>query len=135
MVGLARGVQEWEPGIPSYCKVLDTDSAAVVVRIGHPMSNVIAHNVRDDRFGALFIHSPPPDPLPKPVDNPLPLPDPIDDETPVRGVMLAHANIGQVSVGQNNQLTSALRPRNIAGLFPEDIKRDLGCAVIANYPE
>ena len=57
VVGMARGVQWWEPGTPLYCKVVNTGRAAVVVRGGHPMVKVIALDVRDDdRFRALFVH-------------------------------------------------------------------------------
>ena len=35
VVGMARGVQWWEPGTPLYCKVVNTGRAAVAVRSGH----------------------------------------------------------------------------------------------------
>ena len=58
VVGMARGVQWWEPGTPLYCKVVSTGRAAVVVRGGHPMAKVIALYVRDeDRFRTLFVLS------------------------------------------------------------------------------
>ena len=72
---------------------------------------------------------PPPDPHPKLPDAPWPVPDSNDDETPARGVVLADPNIGQLSVGQKNQLMNVLRPQNVAGLFPEDTKRVRACTV------
>ena len=63
---MTRGVQWWEPGTPLYCKMVNTDRAAVVVRSGHPIAKVIALNVRDDdRFRALFVHPTPSDPTAK----------------------------------------------------------------------
>ena len=49
--------------------------------------------------------------------------------TPVRGVELSDANLGQLSVGQKNQLMGVLQPQNVAGLFPEDPKRVRACTV------
>ena len=130
VVGMASGVQWWEPGTPLYCKVVNTGRAAVVVRSGHPIAKVIALNVRDeDRSHALFVHPLPPDPHPKRSDVPSSLPDSNDDKTPARGVVLADANIDQLSVTQKNQLMSALKPQNVAGLFPEDTKRVRACTV------
>ncbi|CAN0495502.1 unnamed protein product, partial [Laminaria digitata] len=47
----------------------------------------------------------------------------------MRGVELSDANVGQLSVGQKNQLRSVLQPQNVAGLFPEDPKRVRSCTV------
>ena len=70
-----------------------------------------------------------PDPRPKLSDVPSPLPNSNDEATLARGVVLADANIGQLNVGQKNQLMSATKPQNVAGLFPEDTKRVRACTV------
>ena len=132
IVGMARGVHWWEPGNPLYCKIVNTGRAAVVVRSGHPIAKVIALNVRDeDRFRELFVHPPPPpaNPVPEPADEPPPVSKADTSEAPTRGVDLSDANLGQLSVRQKNQLTNVLRPKNVAGLFPEDPKRVRACKV------
>ena len=132
VVGIARGVQWWEPGTPSYCKMVNTGRAAGVVRCGHLIAKVIALNVRDDdRFRTLFVHPLPPSltRLKSPADDPPPIPDSGNNETPTRGVVLSDANIGRLSVSQKNRLMSALQPQTVAGLFPEDTKRVRACTM------
>ena len=59
-VGMARGVQWWEPGTPLYCKVVSTGKAAVVVRSGHSIAEVLVLNARDDGSVTRNVRTPPP---------------------------------------------------------------------------
>ena len=132
VVGIARGVEWWEPGTSLYCKVGNTGRAAGVVRREHAIVKVIKLNVRDEvRFCALFIHppQPPANPPPEHPDDSPPVLKSGINETPTRGVELSDANVGQLSVRQRNQLRSVMQPQNVAGMFPEDLKRVRRCTV------
>ncbi|CAM9898702.1 unnamed protein product [Choristocarpus tenellus] len=62
VVGVARGVQWWNPGTPIYCKLVNTCSKPSSVQAGLPVAKAIALNTKDiERVVALFqslAHSP-----------------------------------------------------------------------------
>lgn len=118
-------VQWWDLDTPLYRKVVNTGRATVVVRSGHWIAKIIALNVRDDdRFRARFVHPPSlTHSRSRPTSPRLPSTRTMRNPRPV----LADANIGQLSVGEKNQLMSVLKLQNFAGLFPEDAKSVADC--------
>ena len=127
-VGVARGVQWWEPGTPVYCKIVNRSNTRGKVLRGHPIARMIAVNVRDSaRFQSLF------DANPSTVEPSVPplKPQTVDengtDNTPVECVKTENANLGQLSVDQKQQLGDVLQEYIDAGLFPSDPKHVPAC--------
>ena len=59
MVGVARGIQWWDPGMPVHCKIANGGNSFAKLVRGHPVAHMIAVNTRDtERFYSLVDSSP-----------------------------------------------------------------------------
>lgn len=130
-VGIARAVMWWTPGMPVYCKLVNTSKVDAVLSGSPVVARLVALNVRDNtRFGSLF------DTSPSTIDPPLPRADTLasepstdsdSEDTPPPKVDVKDANMGQLGALQKHQLVEVLSAFIEDGLFPIDPKRVPAC--------
>ena len=129
LVGVARGTQWWDPGMPVRCKIVNGGNSFAKLVRGHSVAHMIAVNTRDtERFYSLV------DSSPSTLDPRAPSPEQLRptkpatlEHQPHEQVRVEDANCGQLSVRQRAHLDSLLHHFISGGLFPTDLKRLSAC--------
>ena len=129
LVGVARGIQRWDPGMPVHCKIVNRGNSFAKLVRGHPVTHMIVINTRDtERFYSLLGSSP------STLDPRAPSPEQLRptkpatlEHQPHEQVRVEDANCGQLSVKQRAHLDSLLHHFISGGLFPTDPKRVPAC--------
>ena len=114
LVGVARGIQWWDPGMPVRCKIVNRGSSFAKLVRGHPVAHMIAVNIRDtERFYSLVDSSPSLDPRAPSPEQLRPTKPAVFEHQPHEQVRVEDANCGQLSVKQSapGQLASPLHIR------------------------
>ena len=110
LVGVARGVQWWDPGIPVQYKIVNRGNLFAKIVRGHPVAPMIAVNTRDtERFNSLFYSSPSTlDPRAPSLEQLRPAEPTTSEHQPHEQVRVEDANCGQLGVKQKAHLDSLL---------------------------
>ena len=129
LVGVARGIQWWDPGMPVRCKIVNRGNKFAKLVRGHPVAHMIAVNTRDTyRFYSLVDSSSSTlDPSALSPEQLRPTKPAVLEHQPHEQVCAEDANCGQLSVKQRAHLDSLLHHFISGGLFPTDPKRVPAC--------
>ena len=129
LVGVARGIQWWDPCMPVPCKIVSRGNSFANIDRGHPVAQMIAANTRDtERFNSLFDSSPSTlDPRTSSLEQLRPTKLTTPEHQPHEQVSVEDANCGQLGVKQKAHLDSSLHHFITGGLFPTDLKRVPTC--------
>ena len=115
LVGVARGIQWWDPGMPVHCKIVSRGNSFAKLVRGHPVAHMIAVNTRNtERFYSLVDSSPSTyDPRAPSPEQLRPTKPAVLEHQPHEQVRVEDANCGQLSVKQRAHLDSLLPPLHI----------------------
>ena len=130
LVGVARGIQWWDPGMPVHCKIVNRGNLFAKLVRGHPVAHMITVNTRDsERFCSLVDSSPSStlDPRAPSPEQPRSTKPAVLEHQPHEQVRVEDANCGQLSVKQRAHLDSLLHHFISGGLFPTDPKHVPAC--------